>query len=108
MARGHDRLEMYHKGSLPSVFVRTSTSQPESVPSDTEFEEDMSDYEDYGGRRSEESVRYNDSSPAAFAEASSSLAIPPFPRSTSYGRLHRMIFKASTLGYPCIERSWMK
>ena len=58
VASGRDGVEMYQKGGVPSVFMGVSASQPASVGSDidTEFEEDLSDFEDYGGRRSEESV----------------------------------------------------
>ena len=52
-------LEMLQKGQVQSVFVpRRSTPVPSDVTEtyDTEFEEDVSDFEEYSGRRSEESV----------------------------------------------------
>lgn len=58
-SRQHD-VEMFQKGRMQSLFIETATSQPLSEASemdDTEFEEDMSDFDDYAGRRSEESVR---------------------------------------------------
>ena len=60
MGRTHEGVEMYQKGVIPPVLMGLSTSRPASVASDidTEFEEDLSDFEEYGGRRSEESVRY--------------------------------------------------
>ena len=55
----HRALEMYQKGNVPSVFVQPSAPRPLSQATemyDTEFEEDLSDFEEYSGRRSEESV----------------------------------------------------
>lgn len=53
-------LEMFQKGHAKPLFAtttRTSRSMSEeSEMSDTEFEEDYSDVEEYSGRRSEESV----------------------------------------------------
>lgn len=54
-------VEMYQKGHVKPIFPRTSLSRPMSEASDmsdTEFEEDLSDGEEYSGRRSEESVSY--------------------------------------------------
>ncbi|KAL6716369.1 hypothetical protein ACLMJK_005935 [Lecanora helva] len=57
MASSHGGVEMYQKGRVPSVFGRCQ--RPASRASDayeTEFEEDeMSDFEDYNGRTSEDS-----------------------------------------------------
>lgn len=56
-------LEMFQKGIVPSVFVKPSASRPLSQATemyDTEFEEDLSDSEEYSGRRSEESVGTRD------------------------------------------------
>ncbi len=58
MASSHSGVEMYQKGHVPSVFAQTP--RPMSRASDsyeTEFEdEDMSDFEEYAGRTSEDSV----------------------------------------------------
>lgn len=55
---GHSGAEMYQKVHVPSVFVQTS--RPMSRASDsyeTEFEDDdASDFEEYAGRTSEDSV----------------------------------------------------
>lgn len=51
--------EMFQKHKLQSVFVQPTTPRPLSQATemyDTEFEEDLSDFEEYSGRRSEESV----------------------------------------------------
>ena len=52
----YEGVEMYQKGRVQSIFA--DSSRPISVAStiDTEFEEDASDFDDYQGRRSEESV----------------------------------------------------
>lgn len=53
------RFEMFQKGNVQSVFVQPSAPRPFSQATemyDTEFEEDLSDFEEYSGRRSEESV----------------------------------------------------
>ena len=67
MASGQGRVEMYQKGRLPSMFA--PSPRPMSQASDsyeTEFEDDdMSDFEEYTGRKSEDSV---------------GLPTPPFPR----------------------------
>lgn len=50
---------MYQKGNVQSVFIQPSAPRPLSQATemyDTEFEEDLSDFEEYSGRRSEESV----------------------------------------------------
>ena len=55
----HREVEMFQKGSVQSVFVQPSAPRPLSQATemyDTEFEEDSSDFEEYSGRRSEESV----------------------------------------------------
>ena len=73
-SRQHD-IEMFQKGHVQSMFAKTSTvpiltSRPVSEASDmyeTEFEEDMSDFEEYSGRRSEDSVRFWYKSRAIFA-----------------------------------------
>lgn len=56
----HQRgVEMFQKGNVQSVFVQPSATRPFSQATemyDTEFEEDLSDFEEYSGRRSEESV----------------------------------------------------
>ena len=57
-------VEMAQKGFTPPVFTRTSTtgtasrspSEDMSDMSETEFEDDMSDFDEYIGRRSEDSV----------------------------------------------------
>ncbi|CAF9905590.1 MAG: hypothetical protein ALECFALPRED_001040 [Alectoria fallacina] len=52
------RVEMFQKGNVQSVFVQPSAPRPSSQATDmydTEFEEDLSDFEEYSGRRSEES-----------------------------------------------------
>ena len=52
-------VEMFQKGNVQSVFVQPSAPRPPSEVTemyDTEFEEDLSDFEEYSGRRSEESV----------------------------------------------------
>ena len=60
MPMAHQReLEMFQKGNVQSVFVQPSAPRPLSQATemyDTEFEEDLSDFEEYSGRRSEESV----------------------------------------------------
>ena len=60
MPMAHQRwVEMYQKGNVQSVFVQQSAPRPLSQATemyDTEFEEDLSDFEEYSGRRSEESV----------------------------------------------------
>lgn len=51
-------IEMFQKGNVQSVFVQPSAPRPVSQATemyDTEFEEDLSDFEEYSGRRSEES-----------------------------------------------------
>lgn len=51
-------VEMFQKGNVQSVFVQPTTPRPLSQATemyDTEFEEDLSDFEEYSGRRSEES-----------------------------------------------------
>ncbi|KAL8719484.1 MAG: hypothetical protein Q9225_003511 [Loekoesia sp. 1 TL-2023] len=57
MRRGE--IEMYEKGYTRPMFIsRTSASRPLSEATDmddTEFEEDLSDVDDYAGRRSEDS-----------------------------------------------------
>ena len=58
----HQRdVEMLQKGYVRPLFATTPLSRPTSEStdmSDTEFEEDFSDVEEYSGRRSEESVGY--------------------------------------------------
>ena len=52
-------VEMFQKGYVKPLFAATTTSRPTSEAtdmSDTEFEEDLSDFEEYSGRRSEDSV----------------------------------------------------
>lgn len=56
-------IEMFQKGNVQSVFVQPSAPRPVSQATemyDTEFEEDLSDFEEYSGRRSEESVGTQD------------------------------------------------
>ena len=54
------RLEMFEKGFVQPVFAsRTSLQRPAPLANETyetEFEEDLSDYEEFSGRRSEDSV----------------------------------------------------
>ena len=50
---------MYHKNQTQTQSVvapRTSGNRPNTEIYETEFEEDLSDYEEYSGRRSEDSV----------------------------------------------------
>lgn len=56
MASRQNEVEMFQKGHFQSIFVGTSSLRPKSEMEDTDFEEDMSDFDDYAGRRSEESV----------------------------------------------------
>ena len=60
MPLAHQRgVEMFQKGNVQPVFVQPSAPRPLSQATemyDTEFEEDYSDFEEYSGRRSEESV----------------------------------------------------
>ena len=61
MPMAHQReVEMFQKGNVQSVFVQPiSALKPLSQDTDaydTEFEEDLSDFEGYSGRRSEDSV----------------------------------------------------
>ena len=60
MPMAHQRgFEMFQKCNVQSVFVQPSAPRPLSQATemyDTEFEEDLSDFEEYSGRRSEESV----------------------------------------------------
>lgn len=52
-------IEMFQKGSVRPVFPGKIIPRPLSEATemyDTEFEEDESDFEEYSGRRSEESV----------------------------------------------------
>ena len=61
MPMAHQRwgVEMFQKGNVQSVFAQPSAPRPLSQATemyDTEFEEDLSDFEEYSGRRSEESV----------------------------------------------------
>ena len=62
--RAHQRgVEMFQKGNVQSVFALPSAPRPVSQVTemyDTEFEEDFSDFEEYSGRRSEESVGTQD------------------------------------------------
>lgn len=51
-------MEMFQKGNVRSVFASRPMSQATEIY-DTDFEEDMSDFEEYEGRRSEESVGGN-------------------------------------------------
>ena len=61
MASTYGGVEMYQKAHVQSVFAQTP--RPQSRASDayeTEFEdEDMSDFEDYAGRTSEDSVGHS-------------------------------------------------
>lgn len=60
VASRQSEIEMYEKGFARPVFsARTSTARPLSEATemfDTDFEDDLSDTEEYSGRRSEESV----------------------------------------------------
>lgn len=49
-------VQMFQKGYVKPFFAGTTMSQDFPEMSDTEFEEDFSDIEEYSGRRSEESV----------------------------------------------------
>ena len=50
-------VEMFQKGNVQSVFAQTSRPLSQATEIyDTDFEEDTSDFEEYEGRRSEESV----------------------------------------------------
>ena len=102
-ASGRDGVEMYQKRRVPSVFMGVSTSQPASVGSDididTEFEEDLSDFEDYGGRRSEESVGYPVLQSTETADTSHSLAIQQSRQLRNCGHPHPMTSRVSILGF---------
>ena len=54
-------VEMLQKGDLMPVFARASTTSialsNDSSDIETEFEDDLSEFDDYTGRRSEDSVR---------------------------------------------------
>ncbi|KAK4691320.1 hypothetical protein P7C71_g5652, partial [Lecanoromycetidae sp. Uapishka_2] len=54
MASRPTGVEMFQKGNVQSVFASRPMSQATEIY-DTDFEEDMSDFEEYEGRRSEES-----------------------------------------------------
>lgn len=60
MATGHSGVEMFQKGHVQSVFAQTPRPQSRASETyDTEFEDDeMSDFEEYAGRTSEDSVSY--------------------------------------------------
>lgn len=47
---------MFQKGPVPIFSPRTSTARPLSEATETDFEDDLSDEEEYSGRRSEDSV----------------------------------------------------
>lgn len=49
-------VELLPKGHVKPLSVAATMSQDTTEMSDTEFEEDFSDIEEYSGRRSEESV----------------------------------------------------
>jgi hypothetical protein len=56
-------VEMFQKGNVQSVFAQTSRPMSQATEIyDTDFEDDMSDFEEYEGRRSEESVSRGNSS----------------------------------------------
>lgn len=61
MASGHSGVEMFQKGQVQSVFAHTPRPQSQATEMyETEFEdEDMSDFEEYAGRTSEDSVGHN-------------------------------------------------
>lgn len=55
-------VELFPKGYVKPLSAATTMSQDSTAMSDTEFEEDFSDVEEYSGRRSEESVGHAPSS----------------------------------------------
>lgn len=58
VASSHSGAEMYQKGHVPSVFAQTPRPMSRASESyETEFEDDdTSDFEEYAGRTSEDSV----------------------------------------------------
>ncbi|MCJ1478040.1 hypothetical protein MMC13_006715 [Lambiella insularis] len=67
------QLEMYQKGLVPSVFTANTAAPRPSLESselyETEFEEDVSDFEEYSGRRSEDSTgKRSDTTLSSFDE----------------------------------------
>ena len=49
-------IEMLQKENVQSMFAQPSRPVSQATTYDTEFEEDVSDFEEYEGRRSEDSV----------------------------------------------------
>lgn len=60
---------MFQKGPVPIFSPRTSTARPLSEATETDFEDDLSDEEEYSGRRSEESFgKRSDTTLSSFDE----------------------------------------
>ena len=100
-ALGRPGVEMYQKGHSQPVFARMSMAASDSEGSDgsdldTEFEEDDGDFDDYQGRRSEESVGYVQLCERAhLLTYCCSTATPPSPHARSCGPLHQTTSKGS-------------
>jgi len=56
LASRHRDIELFTKGYVKPLSAPTTMSPDATEMSDTDFEEDFSDFEEYSGRRSEESV----------------------------------------------------
>lgn len=56
LASHRREVELFPQGHVKPFSAATTMSQDPTEVSDTEFEEDFSDIEEYSGRRSEESV----------------------------------------------------
>ncbi|MCJ1484508.1 hypothetical protein MMC06_004679 [Schaereria dolodes] len=84
LASQQNGLEMFQKGHVQSVFTSNSSSRSLAEGSDvydTEFEEDMSDFEEYSGRRSEDSYgKRSDTTLSSFDEL-----ITPNSNSNGFG-----------------------
>ena len=105
MASGHDAVEMYQKRNVTSPLVGTAPLQSISVESDidTEFE-DVSDFDDYQGRRSEASVRSLTHDPQVLAHVLRSLAIQPFQLLMNSEHLHPPTSRALISGCLSIRK----
>ena len=95
----YEGVEMYQKGRVQSIFA--DSSRPISMAStiDTEFEEDASDFDDYQGRRSEESVCTLPPVHTSQADRPFSLATPQSRPTRSCELPHQTTSAASTLVY---------
>ena len=105
MAPSHGGVEMFQKGRVPSVFVQPP--RPTSRASDTyetEFEDDeMSDFEEYGGRTSEDSVGGIEGLATmnclTRSHSLETVVIRPFPHSKNYEHRLPTISMASISNY---------